>query len=62
MASSFSIHPKIGVARLGNSTTEFYLGPETTGGLPIECDAGGNPIMVNGRPKCVDKFLSLIHI
>lgn len=56
MASTFSIHPKIGVARLGNSATAFYLGPETTGGLPIECDTGGNPIIVNGQPKYVEKF------
>ena len=56
MANTFSIHPKIGVARLGNSVTEFYLGPETTGGLPIECDAWGNPILINGQPKFVEKF------
>ena len=41
MASTFSIHPKIGVARLGNSATAFYLGPETTGGLPIDAIPAG---------------------
>ena len=39
---SYEIHPKIGVARLGNSPNEFYLAPETVGGLPIECDESGN--------------------
>lgn len=38
----FEIHPRIGVARLGNSQTEFYLAPETIGGLPIACDTKGN--------------------
>ncbi|MBE9069737.1 LodA/GoxA family CTQ-dependent oxidase [Leptolyngbya cf. ectocarpi LEGE 11479] len=37
--SVFEIHPKIGVARLGNSPEEFYLGPETTGGLPTTWDS-----------------------
>jgi hypothetical protein len=32
----FELHPPISVARVGNSTDEFYLGPETIGGLPIE--------------------------
>lgn len=40
--STFEIHPRIGVARLGNSRTEFYLSPVETGGLPIACDANGN--------------------
>jgi hypothetical protein len=32
------IHPAIGVARVGNSPNEFYLGPEIPGGLPIAPD------------------------
>jgi len=40
----YEIAPKIGVARVGNSTAEFYIGPEKTGGLPIDCDHVGNPI------------------
>ena len=30
-----AIHPAIGVARVGNSPNEYYLGPEIPGGLPI---------------------------
>lgn len=44
MSSNYQIHPRIGVARLGNSPGQFYLSPETVGGLPVECDANGNPL------------------
>jgi hypothetical protein len=40
--AGYKIHPGIGIARLGNSDTEFYLAPETPGGLPMECDNAGN--------------------
>ena len=30
-----SIHPAIGIARVGNSPQEYYFGPEIPGGLPI---------------------------
>lgn len=40
MSFEYEIHPKIGVARLGNSPDEFYSSPETIGGLPVECKAG----------------------
>jgi hypothetical protein len=40
MTPKYKIHPAIGLARLGNSE-EFYLSPETTGGLPIECTPQG---------------------
>lgn len=43
MPATYKIHPGIGIARLGNSETEFYLGPETPAGLPVECDHHGNP-------------------
>jgi hypothetical protein len=43
METTYKIHPGIGIARLGNSDTEFYLAPETPAGLPQECDAQGNP-------------------
>ncbi|MEM7426265.1 MAG: CTQ-dependent lysine 6-oxidase LodA [Pseudomonadota bacterium] len=39
---AIEIHPRIGVARLGNSLGEFYLAPETIGGLPVACDEWGN--------------------
>lgn len=56
MGKEYRIHPKIGIARVGNSPTEFYIGPEKTGGLPIECDPRGNPVLVDGVPKPVRKF------
>jgi len=40
--ATYKIHPGIGIARLGNSDTEFYLAPETPAGLPMACDAAGN--------------------
>jgi L-lysine 6-oxidase len=46
----------IGVARVGNSQSEFYIGPEKTGGLPIECDRDGNPIVDNDQEKHVKEF------
>jgi L-lysine 6-oxidase len=49
----YTIHPAVGVARLGNSPTSFYLEPLTIGGMPIECDSNGNPVMDNGNPVFV---------
>jgi len=40
MTAIYKIHPAIGLARVGNSS-EFYLAPEKTGGLPIECNPDG---------------------
>ncbi|MGZ3756327.1 MAG: CTQ-dependent lysine 6-oxidase LodA [Mucilaginibacter sp.] len=37
-----SIHPSVGVARLGNSHGQFCLSPDAIGGLPFEADAFGN--------------------
>ncbi|WP_017663437.1 CTQ-dependent lysine 6-oxidase LodA [Baaleninema simplex] len=42
MSYTYSIHPSIGVARVGNSETEFFLAPNQIGALPIECDEYGN--------------------
>jgi L-lysine 6-oxidase len=56
MTASYEIHPRVGVARLGNSPNEFYLSPDTVGGLPIECDESGNPIVENGSVKFVDQY------
>jgi L-lysine 6-oxidase len=49
----YMIHPAVGVARLGNSPTSFYLEPITIGGMPVECDSNGNPRMENGKPVFV---------
>ncbi|MBV7333035.1 LodA/GoxA family CTQ-dependent oxidase [Chloroflexi bacterium TSY] len=37
----FKIHPAIGIARLGDSESDFYLSPEQPGQLPIACDGEG---------------------
>ncbi len=52
----YSIHPAIGIGRVGNSTGAFYLAPETIGGLPIEADANGNPLSEGGKPVYVSQF------
>ncbi len=41
---TYKIHPGIGIARLGNSDTEFYIAPEAPAGLPLACDGHGNPV------------------
>lgn len=55
MSFEYSIHPSIGVARLGNSE-EFYLSPVKIGGRPIECDVFGNELYENKNPQYVKKF------
>lgn len=39
MATIYKIHPAIGVARIGTSS-QFYIAPETGGGLPTDPDTG----------------------
>jgi L-Lysine epsilon oxidase N-terminal/L-lysine epsilon oxidase C-terminal domain len=56
MATIFRIHPAIGIARLGNSPASFYLAPEATGGLPIDCDADGISTVADGKEQPVGKF------
>ena len=34
MATTYKIHPAIGIARVGNSPDEFFIGPERVGELP----------------------------
>jgi hypothetical protein len=41
MQSRYVLGPSIGVARLGNHKTSFYLEPDAAGALPIECDEHG---------------------
>jgi len=41
--ATYKIHPGIGIARLGNSDTDFYIAPETPAGLPQACEPTGNP-------------------
>ena len=56
MPAIFRIHPAIGIARVGNSPNSFYIAPEVTGGLPIDCDPEGNPIVKDDREQPVSKF------
>jgi hypothetical protein len=56
MAATFRIHPAIGIARLGNSPTSFYLAPEEAGALPIECDQDGIPVVKDGKEVRVTNF------
>ncbi|MFK7946053.1 MAG: CTQ-dependent lysine 6-oxidase LodA [Saprospiraceae bacterium] len=54
---TYEIHPKIGVARVGNSPTDFYLAPESVGGLPIACEKTGEPLMTeDGTYKFEKKY------
>ncbi len=43
--TKYRIHPAIGVARLGNSPSEFCIAAEKPAALPLECDATGNVFM-----------------
>lgn len=56
MTPIYRIHPAIGVARLGDSLTDFCLAAETPAGLPTECDAHGNQTLSNGQPVPVTQF------
>ncbi len=57
MKKEYRISPAIGVARVGNSPDEFYIGPEKTGGLPIRCDSNGNPeVDGDDQAQYVTKF------
>jgi hypothetical protein len=44
MAKVYKIHPAIGIARVGNHTSSFFVGPEAPGKPAIEFDSGGNEI------------------
>jgi hypothetical protein len=55
-APTYSIHPAIGIARLGNSPDSFYIAPERTGAPPIDCGPDGVPITVNGVEQPVTQY------
>jgi hypothetical protein len=45
MAKRYKIHPGIGIARLGNSPEDFFIGPEVPGGPSLELTpAGEGPV------------------
>ncbi|SJM90693.1 CTQ-dependent lysine 6-oxidase LodA [Crenothrix polyspora] len=41
---TLSLHPSVGVARLGNSKDQICLSPDAIGGLPYDADNNGNLI------------------
>ena len=41
----YRIHPGIGIARLGDSPSEFCISPEKPTALPIDCDEQGNSLL-----------------
>ena len=51
MATVYEIHPSIGVARVGNHETAFFVGPEGPGSLGVEIDADGTERPVAGYKK-----------
>lgn len=55
MVVKYSIHPPIGVARVGNSP-DFYLAPVDIGTRPIECNIYGDEESEGNKPKYVKKF------
>jgi L-Lysine epsilon oxidase N-terminal/L-lysine epsilon oxidase C-terminal domain len=42
MATVYKIHPAIGIARVGNHPSAFFVGPETPGSSGLDIDANGN--------------------
>lgn len=44
--TSAVIHPAIGIARVGNSTSGYYFGPELPGALPLAPGYGNSPPMM----------------
>ena len=52
----YGIHPKIGIARLGNSRRDFYIGPEAIGALPIRCSRLGDTDVVGGAEVTETRF------
>lgn len=43
MTTTYKIYPAIGIARVGNSESEFYVEPQTYRGLPTD-PVGGQPV------------------
>lgn len=57
MTNIFKIHPSIGISRLGDSTAEFCLAPETALGLPVQCDNQGRALLDElGNERPIDIF------
>src|SRR4051812_595615 len=51
---SYRVHPAIGVARVGNSTNEFFIGPEVPG--PVPEPAGGFKDMSGALKRQAARF------
>ena len=52
----YVIGPSIGIARVGNSLTDFYLAPEQLGGRPLVCSPQGDQVLDNGQPVYVSQY------
>ncbi|MCG8463194.1 MAG: LodA/GoxA family CTQ-dependent oxidase, partial [Holophagales bacterium] len=58
LSTTYGVHPGIGIARLGNSTSDFLIAPETPAGLPIVCNPlnGKAETGADGREKTTQSF------
>ena len=52
----FRIYPSLGIARLGNDLTQFYIGPETPGHPGFDLDANGNETPVRQHKADEDQI------
>ena len=53
-SQTYRIHPAIGIARLGDSPTEFSIAAEKPASLPISCDSQGNTRVLSDGTEVVD--------
>jgi len=58
VTTKYRIHPAIGIARLGNSPSEFCISPEKPAALPVDCDSYGNALLTpdGTAERTVTKF------
>ena len=52
----YVIGPSIGIARVGNSQTDFYLAPEQLGGRPLVCTPQGDQVRDRLHPVYVSQY------
>jgi L-lysine 6-oxidase len=59
---TLTIHPSVGVGRLGNSQKSYYLSPTTIGGLPTE-PGTGQPVNLFKDPSgCIRRQGQLFKV
>ena len=60
---SCKIHPAIGIARVGDHPTEFFIGPETPGlYTPPPTYKSGTPPAINGRARASASSLTMRRV